>query len=137
MSNTASPSIPFIYYREYFRVVAKAYISEEGVFKERPENVTTPLIEVDVVYRVCVSTLGGELQVIDFANEPMMDKEKKKGGPVKVDGVEWYVEEGDGTTPLECKTVYSPLIPDSMKAVAQFMYKVAASAENIVPTPSE
>lgn len=137
MSNTASPAIPFIYYQEYFRVVATAYVSEEGMFKERPENVTTPLIEVPVVYRVCVVTPGGEIQIVDFSNPPMMDKEKKKGGPVTIDGHDWFVEDGTGTTPLECKTIYNDTLPGNTKAIAQFMYKLAAQREGIVPAPSE
>lgn len=133
MSNTASPSIPFIYYREYFRVISTAYVSEEGLFKERPENVTTPMIEVTLVYRIAVVTEGGEIQIVDFDNQPMMDKDKKKGGPVLLDGEEWYVEEGDGTTPLECRTVISSRLPGNVKSVAEFMYALASRAENIQP----
>lgn len=135
MSNTASPSIPFIYYREYFRVIATAYVSEEGIFKERPENVTTPMIEVTLVYRIAVVTDGGEIQIVDFDNPPMMDKDKKKGGPVKLDGKDWYVEDGESATPLQCRTVVSSRLPSNVKAVAGFMYNIAAREENIVPTP--
>jgi hypothetical protein len=134
MSNTASPSIPFIYYREYFRVIATAYVSEEGIFKERPANVTTPMIEVTLVYRIAVVTDGGEIQIVDFDNPPMMDKDKKKGGPVRIDGKEWYVEGGDSATPLECKTVISSRLPGNVKSVAEFMYALAARTENIQPS---
>lgn len=138
MSNpTPSPSIPFIYYREYFRVKATAYITEEGAFKEKPENLATPLMEVDVIYRICVATEGGELQIVDFANKPLLDKDKKPGGPVKVDGKDWYVEEGEGTTPTECETVFSPIAPESLKVAAGFMYKIAEQQEDIIPRMEE
>jgi len=133
MSKSISTALPFIYYREYFRVVGTAYVSEEGIFKERPENVTTPLIEIPVVYRICVATAGGELQIVDFANPPMLDKDKQAGGPVMVDGKEWYVEPGPSTTPLECTTVFSENLPENLKAVAEYMYKIAASREEILP----
>lgn len=133
MSNVSSPAIPFIYYREYFRVVALAYLTEEGTFKEQPESITSPVLTVEVVYRICVSTAGGELQIVDFDNPPMMDKDKKVGGDVTIDGEVWYTEDGPGSTATPCTLRYSTMAPSSLQATARFMYDVASKRENILP----
>ena len=133
MDNRTITPIPYIYYRELFRVVATAYAGEEGLYKEKPENLTTPLIEVEVVYRVCVTTAGGEIQVIDFYNKPMKDKEGVEGGPVTLDGNEWFTEPGAGTTALECTTVKNPILDTSITSVGEYMYGVAKAAESITP----
>ena len=133
MDNRTISPIPYIYYRELFRVVATAYAGEEGLYKEKPENLTTPVITVEIVYRVCVTTAGGEIQVIDFYNKPMKNKDNEEGGAVTLDGSEWFTEPGPGTTVLECKTVKNPTLDVAVANVGEYMYNVAKTAESIAP----
>jgi hypothetical protein len=100
-------NISFLYYKEYYRVSAVLYATPEGLYKEVPEDSGSDVLGVEVVYRICVASPGGELLIHDFFNPPAKDKDGEEGGPVNIDGNEWYIEPGTSTTPLECTTKYS------------------------------
>lgn len=127
-----TPQSPFSYYKEYYRVVAKIYVTEEGLFKEVPEDLASSKLEVEVVYRICVANDGGELQVIDFLNNPpAMGADRKVGGPVTIDGKEWFTEPGEGTSTLACVTRYTSNESEEWKSRAQKMHDIAKDEDNI------
>lgn len=105
-------STSFEYYKEFYRVQAKLYLSDEGMFKELPEDLIVPYIEVNVVYRIVLADRAGRLRVQDFCNPPAMDKDRNIGGPVTIKGSSktWFTEPGNGTKGLECEEVYSYIL---------------------------
>jgi len=126
-------SMSFLYYREYYRVQATLFVTEEGLFKEVPDDITTGVLSVEVVYRLCTASKGGELFIQDFFNPPAMDKTRKKGGKVLIDGKEWYEEPGDGSTELKCLTVMSAWGDKSWEARVKQMHEVAKAEEGLLP----
>lgn len=100
----------FEYWQEYYRVEATLWATEEGMFKELPLDLLGGTVQIAVVYRICFVDDAGRIRVQDFANMPAMDKERRIGGPVKLDGIEWFVEPGDGTSALETSTRYSHIL---------------------------
>lgn len=96
--------------REYFRLTGKLYYTEDGAYKEIPDNMTAAYIEVEAVYLIVLGTDAGEFQLQSFANMPAMDKNKTIGGPVTFAGNTLYVEPGPGTVALELTQAYNPYL---------------------------
>lgn len=128
-------SLPvFEYFQEYFRVVGTVYATDEGLFKELPDDLASSYIEVEVVYRICMANLGGEIRVYDFTNNPKAkDKERKEGGVVTIDGTEWFTEEGPGTTTLSLGTKYSSVFDEGTKAKIDMVLSIAKQRDKIQP----
>jgi hypothetical protein len=124
---------PFEYYKEYYRLYAVLYATDEGLFKEVPDDLSSAQIGIEVVYRICLGTDGGEVRVIDFYNAPAMDKDRQTGGPVMVDDAEWYVEPGDSTTPLVLIRRVSGFFDEDGLARLSAMHAVAEIQEGILP----
>lgn len=123
----------FEYYREYYRVAATLYATDEGLFKEVPEDLASASIGIEVVYRICFYTEGGEIKIMDCTNPPAKDKDRAEGGPVTVDGDEWYVEEGEGTTELALTTRFSPHLSEGDTLKLAQMHSIAKSKEGFLP----
>jgi hypothetical protein len=124
---------PFEYYKEYYRLYAVLYATDEGLFKEVPDDLASAQIGIEVVYRICLGTDGGEVRVIDFYNPPAMDKERQTGGPVMIDDAEWYVEPGASATPLVLEKRVSGFFDESGLARLSTMHAVAKIQEGILP----
>ncbi len=100
----------YIKSKEYFRLQGKLYISETGLFKELPDEITDAYLEAQVVYYLVMVTQGGEFHVQTFANMPAQDKDKKIGGPVKFGADTLYTEAGPSVKELVLERVYNPYL---------------------------
>lgn len=124
-------SMSFLYYREYYRVSAMLLATKEGLFKELPDDIASDSMEVEVVYRICLASPGGELIIQDFYNQPAMDKDRQKGGPVTIDGEDWFTEPGEGNSVLECVTVFSSWGDEDWESKVKQMHDVAVEKEGL------
>lgn len=128
-------SLPvFEYFQEYYRVVATLYATDEGLFKELPDDLASAYIEVEVVYRICMANLGGEIRIYDFNNNPpAKNKDRQEGGAVMLDGVEWFTEAGPGGTALDLTTKYSSRFDTGTRAKIDMVLGIAKQRDNIMP----
>lgn len=94
--------------KEYFRLVAQIYFTEDGAYKELPDNLSSSYIQVEVVYYMMAATSSGEIRVFPYANTPAMNKLDVKGGPVMFGDTVLFTEEGAGTTTLTLSRNYNP-----------------------------
>lgn len=116
-------------YREYYRLAADLIVTEEGLFKPDsvPEELSLNALYVEVVYRVVMTDEAGQLLYFDFDNPPAQNEDRETGGPVNVDGEEWYTDDGPATTPLELERRYSARLPTEWRARADQMAEIAVS----------
>lgn len=103
-------SAAFIKEKEYFRLIGMLYLTEDGAFKEMPDNLSSAYIQVEVVYYIVSTTAAGTFRVQSFANKPAMDKNRKPGGPVIFGEDTMFTEAGDGTKTLTLSRDYNPYL---------------------------
>lgn len=114
--------------REFFRLVADIYLSEEGAYKELPDDIASAYIKAEIVYVVVMVSPAGHLRVQSFANTPAMDKTRKVGGPVVYGDKTLYTEAGAGTASLTLRRVDSPYLKASQKSLAAAMFDKLSTA---------
>lgn len=118
----------YVQEREFFRLVADIYLSEDGAYKELPDDIAAAYIKAEVVYVIVSMSPAGHLRVQSFANPPVMDKGRAVGGPVTYDGATLYTEPGAGGTALPLRRVDSPYLSTSQKALATAMFAKLSDA---------
>lgn len=94
--------------KEYFRLVAQIYYTEEGAYKELPVDIDSSYLQLEVVYYIIFATASGELRMFPLANNPAMDKDGVTGGPVEFGSTLLFTEPGLGTLPLTLSRNYNP-----------------------------
>lgn len=115
--------------REYFRLTGKLYLTEDGSFKEMPDNQTSAYIEVQAVYLLVLASDAGEFQLQSFANLPAMDKAKVIGGPVTFGANTLYTEPGPGTTALVLEQQYNPYLSPSQMTLYEAYWRTLVARE--------
>lgn len=115
-------SYTFSLEKEYFRLLAPIYITEEGLYKELPEDVGFAYLEAEVVYYVVLVSDSGEMRVQSFYNPPAKNKDNKVGGPVKFGATTFYTESGPGSTVLELTKAYNPRLTGATRTMYDAMW---------------
>lgn len=108
--------------KEYFRLLAPIFITEEGLYKELPEDVGFAYLEAEVVYYIVMVTESGEMRVQSYYNPPAKDKDGKVGGPVMFGTTTFYTEAGPSTTKLELTRAYNPRIDGATRTMYDSMW---------------
>lgn len=107
----------FLVEKEYFRLVAYLYITEDGVFKELPDDIATGYIKIEAVYVIVFGTAAGDMRAeFIYGNKSAMDKDKKVGGPVAFGSWTMYTEEGEGDSPITLSRSYNTYLTDPERA---------------------
>lgn len=115
-------SYTFTLEKEYFRLFAPIFITEEGLYKELPDDVGFAYLEAEVVYYVVMATDSGEMRVEQYSNPPARGKDGRVGGPVQFGTTTYYTEAGPGTAKLELTKAYNPRLPAPQRAMYDAMW---------------
>lgn len=129
----------YIRFFEYARVETEVVVTDEGVYlkDEVPEDYGGAQLELKVCNAVFMVNAKGELQILEFEMQPVMDKDRKTGGPITRDGKPLREATGDSTTAVPQKTVVNAALDDDRKLLGQqsfasFTTAVAGVAGQII-----
>ena len=104
---------------EYARAVTDVVVTEEGVFQKDqvPDDYGGSRLEMETVNAVFLINSKAELQVFEFENPPIMDSERKTGGPIKRDDVAIRAATGDSSVDVAQRLVINPNLDPTRKAM--------------------
>lgn len=106
---------------EYAKVVTEVVVTDEGVYlkNEVPDAYGGARLELKVVNAVFMVNSRAELQVFEFEMGPVMDKDKKTGGPVKRDGIDIREATGDSTVVVQQKLELNENLDTTRKVLGE------------------
>lgn len=120
--NSSPQVLTYNRYFEYQRIVSTVTVTDEGNFIEDnvPDDYGGAELDIEIVHAVRMVNSRAELLLFEFYNEPAMDKDRKKGGPVHRDGEEIAAATGDSTVPTLQITRVNPTLTDEQKEAGEF-----------------
>lgn len=118
--------------KEYFRLVAYLYVTEDGLFKELPDDIASGFIKIEVVYLIVFGTQAGDLRVQEiYGNKAAKDKEKNTGGPVKFGDWTMYTDEGPSSKDLTLSKNFNPFLTANEKSVMDASWQVMKARQSV------